>query len=412
MRQLEPGRVEAINLGRQFRLSTGGGRSLKATLLRREAKTIHEFWALRHVDLEIEPGETFGVVGRNGSGKSTFLKMLARIYGPSEGHCAVGGRMSSLIELGAGFHPEFNAIENVFLAGAVYGIPKKELERDLDEIIGFAELEAFAYQPIKTYSSGMFMRLGFSVAMHVRPDVLLLDEVLAVGDERFIQKCLARIAQFRREGGTMLLVTHDPGTVKRLCQRAMLIEKGTAVMIGSADDVINEYHDRLAAQDNPEDHAAPTQRKLDHFDADVAILNGMGEQHHQFVEGEPFAIRLQLTAKRDAADTTLAIGLRDELGRDIGGQSVREVAFIAGESRTFELAITDPPLRNGLFQVDVLVTDSESGKPLLELVAVETLSVYGQKADSGGPVQLGGTWQSIESPVPVIGTACDKPKAN
>jgi len=172
----------------------------------------------------------------------------------------------------------------------------------------------------------------------------------------------------------------------------MLLEKGTAVMIGSADDVIIEYHDRLAAQDNPEDHAAPTQRKLDHFDADVVILNGTGEQHHQFVEGEPFAIRLQLTAKRDAADTTLAIGLRDELGRDIGGQSVREVAFIVGEPRPFELAITDPPLRNGLFQVDVLVTDSDSGKPLLELVAVETLSVYGQKADSGGPVQLGGTW--------------------
>ncbi len=392
MRQLEPGRVEAIDLGRQFRISTGGGRSLKATLLRREAKAAHEFWALRHVNLEIEPGETFGIVGRNGSGKSTFLKMLARIYGPSEGHCAVGGRMSSLIELGAGFHPEFTAIENVFLAGAVYGIPKKELERDLDEIIGFAELEAFAYQPIKTYSSGMFMRLGFSVAMHVRPDVLLLDEVLAVGDEKFIQKCLARIAQFRREGGTMLLVTHDADTVKRLCRRAMLIEKGTAVMIGSADDVINEYHDRLAAQESPEDHAEPKQRKFDNFDADVSILNITGEQHHQFVEGQPFAIRLQLTPKGDVADTTLMIGLRDELGRDIGGQSVREIAFIAGESRTFDLTITDPPLRNGLFQVDVLVTDSDSGKPLLELVAVETLSIYGQKADSDGPVQLGGTW--------------------
>ncbi len=392
MSRLEPGRIQAVDLGRQFRIATGGGRSLKATLLRRESPTIHEFWALRHVNVEIEPGETFGVVGRNGSGKSTFLKMLARIYGPSEGHCSVGGRMSSLIELGAGFHPEFNAIENVYLAGAVYGIPKKELERDLDDIIGFAELDAFAYQPIKTYSSGMFMRLGFSVAMHVRPDVLLLDEVLAVGDERFIQKCLARIAQFRREGGTMLLVTHDPSTVKRLCQRAMLIEKGSMVMIGTADDVITEYHDRLAAQENPLDHAEPIVRRLKQFDADVTVLNASGEQHHQFVEGEPFAIRAHLTAKVDTPDTTVTIGLRDELGREIGSQSTRGVSFAAGQTRTLSVTIDAPPLRNGLFQVDVNISDSAAGTELLNLEAVETLSIYGQRGGSGGPIQLSGTW--------------------
>ena len=392
MKQLERGRIEAVDLGRQFRIMTGGGRSLKATLLRREAPSIHEFWALRHVTVDIEPGETFGVVGRNGSGKSTFLKMLARIYGPTEGRCAVGGRMSSLIELGAGFHPEFNAIENVFLSGAVYGIPKKELERDLEEIIGFAELDDFAYQPIKTYSSGMFMRLGFSVAMHVRPDVLLLDEVLAVGDERFVQKCLGRIAQFRREGGTMLLVTHDPGTVKRLCQRAMLLEKGHVVMLGDADDVMSEYHDRLAAQDNPVDHAEPEVRRFEAFDADVTVLNGAGEQHHQFVEGEPFAVRAHLKAKVDMPNATVAIGLRDELGREIGGRSIRDVAFAAGAERTFDLHFEDPPLRNGLFQVDVVVADTETGKPMLELEAVDTLSVYGRREHSGGPVQLGGSW--------------------
>jgi lipopolysaccharide transport system ATP-binding protein len=392
VKALEPGRIQAVDLGRQFRIATGGGRSLKATLLRREAPSIHEFWALRNVTVEIEPGETFGVVGRNGSGKSTFLKMLARIYGPSEGHCSVGGRMSSLIELGAGFHPEFNAIENVYLAGAVYGIPKKELERDLDEIIGFAELDAFAYQPIKTYSSGMFMRLGFSVAMHVRPDVLLLDEVLAVGDERFIQKCLARIAQFRRDGGTMLLVTHDPGTVKRLCQRAMLLESGKVITIGSADEVITEYHDRLAAQDNPADHAEPSVRKFKHFDADITVLNAAGDKHHQFVEGEQFTVRAHLVAKSDAPDTTISIGLRDELGRDIGGRSTRGVAFTAGEERTIELTITEPPLRNGLFQVDIGVSDSAAGTEMLSLEAVETLSIYGQRSESGGPVQLGGDW--------------------
>ncbi len=393
MSRLEPGRIQAVDLGRQFRIATGGGRSLKATLLRRESPSIHEFWALRHVNVEIEPGETFGVVGRNGSGKSTFLKMLARIYGPSEGHCSVGGRMSSLIELGAGFHPEFNAIENVYLAGAVYGIPKRELERDIDEIIGFAELDAFAYQPIKTYSSGMFMRLGFSVAMHVRPDVLLLDEVLAVGDERFIQKCLARIAQFRREGGTMLLVTHDPSTVKRLCQRAMLIEKGSMVMVGSADEVITEYHDRLASQDNPLDHAEPAMRRQKRFDANVTVLNAAGDQHHQFVEGDPFSVRVHLTAKAETPEATVTVGLRDELGREIGSQSIRGIDFDEGQARTLSVAVENPPLRNGLFQIDVNVSDSAAGTELLNLEAVETLSIYGQRSESGGPVQLGGTWR-------------------
>ena len=392
MRQLERGRIEAVDLGRRFRIVSGGGRSLKGTLLRREARSIHEFWALRHVTLDIEPGEAFGVVGRNGSGKSTFLKMLARIYGPTEGHCAVGGRMSSLIELGAGFHPEFNAIENVFLSGAVYGIPKKELERDLAEIIGFAELDDFAYQPIKTYSSGMFMRLGFSVAMHVRPDVLLLDEVLAVGDERFVQKCLGRIAQFRREGGTMLLVTHDPETVKRICDRAMLLERGEMAMIGNANDVMGEYHDRLAAADSPEDHAEPVARRSDRFDADVSVLNAAGERHHQFVEREALSIQVHLTAHEAMPDVTVGLTFRDELGREIGSRSIRGLAFAEGDQRTLRFALEDHRLRNGLFQIGLGATDSISGAVLLDIDVAETLSVYGQASDSGGPVQLGGSW--------------------
>jgi ABC-2 type transport system ATP-binding protein len=392
--RIEPGRIQAVDLGRQFRIATGGGRSLKATLLRRESQTIHDFWALRHVDVEIEPGETFGVVGRNGSGKSTFLKMLARIYGPSEGHCNVGGRMSSLIELGAGFHGEFNAIENVFLAGAVYGIPKKELERDMDEIIGFAELDKFAYQPIKTYSSGMFMRLGFSVAMHVRPDVLLLDEVLAVGDERFVQKCLGRIAQYRREGGTMLLVTHDPETVRRLCDRAMLLERGELVSIGTADAVIAEYHSRLAQESNPTDHAEPQLHHNECFDLDVTVLNTAGERHHQFVEHDAIAIQVHLASIKDIPPCVLELILRDELGRPVGSRSVKSEPFRQGETRTTTLAIEDPPLRDGLFTIDVRVVDGASGALLAELPAADSLSIYGQEDMSDGFVQLGGSWHS------------------
>lgn len=388
---VQPGRITAVDLGRKFQLSTGG-RSLKATLLRREAATIHEFWALRHVDLEIEPGETFGIVGRNGSGKSTFMKMLARIYGPSEGWCRVDGRMSSLIELGAGFHPEFNAVENVYLSGAVYGIPKKEIERDLDSIIGFAELEKFAYQPIKTYSSGMFMRLGFSVAMHVRPDVLLLDEVLAVGDERFIQKCLERIAQYRREGGTMLLVTHDAGTVKRLCKRAMLLERGSVVTIASADEVIDVYHERLSHADEAVDASEPSARSEDAFQLETAILNEQGERHSQFLEGEPFTVQFALTAVRDLANCDVGVSICDELGREIGGRSLPSMDFPAGKRTQLSFAVTAPPLRDGLFQVTITVGDHDTGRALLDAVAVETLSIYGRRPESHGPVQLAGSW--------------------
>jgi hypothetical protein len=172
----------------------------------------------------------------------------------------------------------------------------------------------------------------------------------------------------------------------------MLLESGKVITIGSADDVITEYHDRLAEQDNPADHAEPSVRKFKHFDANVTILNAKGIQHHQFVEGEPFTVRVHLAAKAEALDTTVAVGLRDELGREIGGRSLRGIAFAIGETKTLDLTVTDPPLRNGLFQVDVGVNDSAAGTELLSLEAVETLSIYGQAADSGGPVQLGGDW--------------------
>jgi ABC-type polysaccharide/polyol phosphate transport system ATPase subunit len=389
----EPGRIEAVDLGRQFRVATGQGRSLKATLLRREASAIHEFWALRHVNLEIEPGETFGIVGRNGSGKSTFLKMLARIYGPSEGSCRVGGRMSSLLELGAGFHPEFNAVENIFLAGSVYGIPKNELKKDVDEIIAFAELEQFAYQPIKTYSSGMFMRLGFSVAMHVRPDVLLLDEVLAVGDERFIQKCLTRIAQYRRDGGTMLLVTHDPGTVQRLCQRAMLLNAGEVVTISSAEDVIAQYHRLLANESDPANLEAPDVQGDVVFEIDVSVFNSGNVRQKQFVEGDTIIIRVHMKSHVTANTAILSVEIKDELGRSIGSQSSEIVSFASAQERSLELILNDSPLRNGLFQVDARILDALAGTTLLDAPAMAAFSVYGDGDRKEGTIRLGGTWK-------------------
>src|SRR3954468_22833924 len=241
------GEIHARGLGRLFTIRLSPNRSLKAALLRRELPRTRELWALRDVDLDVSPGQAFGIVGPNGSGKSTLLKLLAGIFAPSTGTLAVGGRVGSLIEIGAGFHPDFTGVENVYLNAAIYGLKRSYVTEHLHEILSFAELESFADVPVRTYSSGMYMRLGFSVAMHVQPDVLLLDEVLAVGDEAFQQKCFGKIFEFKRAGGTIVFVSHDPTAVERVCDRAILLDHGRGVESGPAREVVRAYHRRLVS---------------------------------------------------------------------------------------------------------------------------------------------------------------------
>ncbi|TML52693.1 MAG: ABC transporter ATP-binding protein, partial [Actinobacteria bacterium] len=243
--EVAPGEVVGRGVGRRFKITLSTSRSLKETILRRELPRTRELWALQDVDLHVRPGEAFGIVGRNGSGKSTLLKLIAGIFAPTTGVLAVGGRVGSLIEIGAGFHPEFTGRENVYLNAAIYGLKRSYVDEHIGEILRFAELEAFADVAVRTYSSGMYMRLGFSVAMHINPDVLLLDEVLAVGDEAFQQKCYGAIADFKRAGGTIVFVSHDPGTVERICDRAILLEDGRVLEEGPAGEVVRSYHRRL-----------------------------------------------------------------------------------------------------------------------------------------------------------------------
>jgi ABC-type polysaccharide/polyol phosphate transport system ATPase subunit len=183
-------------------------------------------WALKDVSFSIERGETFGVIGDNGSGKSTLLKLITGIAKPTRGRVGVAGRVSPLIELGAGFHPDFSGRENIFLNGAILGLKRREMERLFERIVAFSELERFIDSPVKTYSSGMYMRLAFSIAIHVDPDILVIDEVLAVGDAAFQQKCLDQIQRFKHAGKTIVLVSHSLPTVREICQRAAWLDKG------------------------------------------------------------------------------------------------------------------------------------------------------------------------------------------
>ncbi len=200
-----------------------------------------EFWALRHATFEVKPGEAIGIVGANGAGKSVLLKMLARVTAPTEGRAEIYGRVVPLLEVGAGFHPELSGRDNIYLNGTILGMTRQQIRRKFDEIVAFAETESFIDTPVKLHSSGMRMRLAFSVATHLEPGILLVDEAFAIGDASFRAKCRQKIADFIRHGSSLILVSHDPGVVSDLCRRAILIEGGRMVADGAAGQILERY---------------------------------------------------------------------------------------------------------------------------------------------------------------------------
>ncbi|MCA9373053.1 ABC transporter ATP-binding protein [Candidatus Woesebacteria bacterium] len=208
--------------------------------------TSETFWALQNVDLRIKKGETFGIIGPNGSGKSTLLKLIAGVTQPTKGSISVNGRIAPLIELGAGFHPELTGRENVYLNGVILGLKRQEIDEQFKDIVDFAELWDFIDQPIKHYSSGMYLRLAFAVAVHTKPEILLVDEILAVGDGAFQEKCLKRMKAFQDEGKTIIIVTHAMATVEQYCQRACYIHKSKVEFVGNAKEAVEEYRNKTS----------------------------------------------------------------------------------------------------------------------------------------------------------------------
>lgn len=235
--------VDLRAVGVRYRLPIDRIRSFKEFALKRLAGEVEtrEFWALHDVDLAIRPGEVFGIVGRNGAGKSTLLKVMSRVIRPTLGRVIVRGRLAPMLELGAGFHQDLTGRENVFLNASILGYTRRSVERNFEEVTEFASLSRFMEAPIRSYSSGMLARLGFSVATLFRPDILLLDEVLAVGDLDFQQKCLDRISDFKRHGTTIILVSHSLETIARYCSRAAWLSDGRVAAIGAVQDVLERY---------------------------------------------------------------------------------------------------------------------------------------------------------------------------
>jgi ABC-type polysaccharide/polyol phosphate transport system ATPase subunit len=333
--------IELINVSKVYRRY--GGRhfaTLKSALLQRsvlrDLQPSETFPALTNVSFRVPKGAAFGVVGRNGSGKSTALKLVAGITKPTAGTVRVDGRVSALIELGAGFHPEISGRENVFINGIMLGLSKREVQERFDEIVDFAELREFIDAPVKTYSSGMYVRLGFAVAIHVKPDVLLVDEVLAVGDEAFTHKCLDKFSEFRRRGKTILLVTHSLQLVETLCDEAVWLDGGRVQTDGDPKRVIGAYLTAVeqgeqtlmaettakAVEAEAKAVPAPVDEPADMFKStegrwgsreveisDVALLDRKGEASFVFHSGDPMTVRIKVRAHHPTDDFVFGIGL-------------------------------------------------------------------------------------------------------
>lgn len=233
--------VTVEGVSKRFRLYHDRNQSLKAAVMRGRRARYEEFWAVRDVSFSVPTGSTFGLIGENGSGKSTLLKCMAKILRPDEGRIATHGKVSALLELGAGFHPELSGRDNVFLNGAILGLSRREVVRRFDDIVAFAGLERFIDTPVKNYSSGMYVRLGFSVAINVEPDLLLVDEVLAVGDEQFQRRCAEKFAELRASGRTIVLVSHSLASVSAMCDNVAWLDHGTLQRVGDPSDVVDEY---------------------------------------------------------------------------------------------------------------------------------------------------------------------------
>lgn len=339
--------VEVVNLSKKFRIYQDRAQTLKESLIFWNRQKVEEFWALKDVNLTVSGGTTVGLIGRNGSGKSTLLKMISRILYPTEGTVKINGRVSTLLELGAGFHPDFTGRENIFLNASILGLSRKDTERRLDDIIEFAELEEFIDNPVRNYSSGMYMRLGFSVAVHVDPDILLVDEVMAVGDVAFQKKCQEKINEFRRNGKTIIFVTHDMSLVQRICDHAVWLENGLVVASGEANEVINKYLDLMATRDmermmrekqrtnlQEENEAAGADSKVDTITDDIKqsnvdkpnrwgnrqveikearMLNHQGKECYSFECGQAANIIMRYTMRKELTDLTFGIGVfRDD----------------------------------------------------------------------------------------------------
>ncbi|NLA36887.1 MAG: ABC transporter ATP-binding protein [Actinobacteria bacterium] len=424
--------VEGVS--KQFRLQNDRAGSLKELFTRRDRdRSKTHFWALDDVSLEIPQGSMFALIGHNGSGKSTLLRCIAGIYRPDRGQVKVEGRISTLLELGAGFHPDLSGRENVYLNATILGMPKKEIDAKFDEIVEFAGVEKFIDSPVKVYSSGMYVRLGFSVAVHVQPEILIIDEVIAVGDEQFQRQCFEHLYKLRKDGVTIVVVTHGMSTVQTMCDYAAWLDHGVLQKVGDAPAVAAAYlrHVNQAEAErtdpssgrivvagesaatpsdpdaeNDEAPAVPARQRItkqgEHWGGgevritDVRFLDPTGKQTTIIGERSPLRIRVDYTTDETVENPTFGIAVHNEQGLHVSGTNTRlmgrQVGTVSG-SGYVEYVVDALPLLAGAYEVSVAIEDQYSQHTFDRYDRAWTIHIRpeGEQAVVG-LVDIGGDW--------------------
>jgi len=388
--------VEGVS--KRFRLYHERNRSLKAAVMRGGRARYEEFWALRDVSLEIKEGTTYGLVGKNGSGKSTLLKCIAKILRPDSGRIRTTGKMAALLELGSGFHPELSGRENVFLNGSILGLSKRDLTARFDEIVAFAGLERFIDQPVKNYSSGMYVRLGFSVAINIDPDVLLVDEVLAVGDAVFQRRCHEKFADFRRAGKTVVMVSHAAESMRTMCDEVAWLEDGAVVSQGRPEEVVDTYVDQ-----GHEDRVETTEGKSRWGSGEVRLqsvelLDASGRPVTHPATGDTVTFRIRYRADSAVSKPVFGLALETLEGTWLWAQHTRDAGFVFDEIKgegIVELQIPSLMLQPSTYDLSASVNDFTTTHIYDYLRRCLRFDVvHGEPRESGGYVALGGKWSS------------------
>ena len=365
--------ISAHGVGKRFQRHVDRRTSIKERIVRGRSRNVQDFWAVRNLTLDIPKGAVFGFIGHNGSGKSTLLKMMGGIYRPTEGTIKTEGRIAALIELGAGFHPDMTGRENIHLNGSILGLPRKEINAVVEEIIDFSGLREFIDDPVKHYSSGMYVRLGFAVAVHMKPDVLLVDEVLSVGDEEFQRKCFDHLYGLRRAGKTIIVVSHSLGTLEGLCDEVAWLERGILQQHGQPTDVTAAYLRRVNEQEAARNAGSIVMRgggdlragdqRVSFTSAELVSVDGDHINHAE--TGSTFVLRLGIHSQERLYGPNVRIAVQHETGPLVtmvnNHKLKQELGWVNGE-HTVDVALTDNPLLPGRYRIHLDLFDMSGAK--------------------------------------------------
>jgi ABC-2 type transport system ATP-binding protein len=384
---------------KKFRLYDERNQSLKAAVMRGRRARYREFDALKGVSFEIPEGSTFGLIGENGSGKSTLLKCIARILRPDEGTVSTRGKISALLELGAGFHQELSGRENVYLNGAILGMSKRDIDARFDEIVAFAGLEEFIDSPVKNYSSGMYVRLGFSVAINVDPDVLLVDEVLAVGDEAFQRKCSEKFADLKQSGKTIVVVSHALGTMRSLCDELALLEHGNLVKVGPAGAVVDEYLGDVHLDRSPDGEHGSRWGSGEARVERMELLDDGGTPVTSVRTGDPVTIRLHWETVSPVEKPVFGFDIHSIGGIHVSGSNTRDGGLVADRidgAGHVDLRVERLLLVPGTYDLSAVLLDWTCSHVYDERHRAFRFDVErGTPQDSAGVTSLGGAWVGL-----------------